>query len=137
MASQVSAKCFVEQETGFLVDEAGNKLQEKSMVMCLLTPFVMTEETDMDHFAGDKLDNIFHADERYFNFLEDQAKELKAEKNQSILASMFRALTGSRHRTKRKQVTGILSMPLTSESIPVSDLEAITVVTPPGPSKVE
>ena len=54
----------------------------------------------MDHFAAGKMENIYHADERYFNFLEDLVKELKAEKNQGILASMFRALAGSRCQTR-------------------------------------
>ena len=71
MASQVAAKCFMEQGTGFLVDEAANKLQAKSIVMCQMTPFVITKEDDIDHFAGGKMENIHHVDERYFNFLEE------------------------------------------------------------------
>ena len=55
MASQVAAKLSEEQETGFLVDETGNKLQAKSMVMCQMTPFVITKEGDIDHFAGGKM----------------------------------------------------------------------------------
>ena len=89
MASQVAAKHFMEQETGFLVDEAGNKIQAKSVVICQMTPFVITKEGNINHFAGGKMENVYHADERYYNFLEDQVKELKVEKNQSILASMF------------------------------------------------
>ena len=33
MASEVIAQCFVEEETGFLVDEMGSKLQARSVVM--------------------------------------------------------------------------------------------------------
>ena len=66
------------------------------MVMCQMTPFVITKEGNIDHFTGGKMENIYHVDERYFDFLEEQVKDLKAEKNQNILASMFRALTGSR-----------------------------------------
>ena len=29
------------------------------------------------------------------------------ERSQGLITSMFRALTGSRHKTKRKQITGI------------------------------
>ena len=83
------------------------------------------------------MENVYPTDERYFNFLEDQVKELKAEKNQSNSASMFQALTGSRHRTRRRQVTGIPPMPITSESTPVSNLEVVTVTTPPELSKTE
>ena len=71
LASKFSAKCFIEQETGFLVDEAGNKLQPKSMVMCQMTLFVITTEGDISHFTGSKMENIYQADERYFNFLKE------------------------------------------------------------------
>ena len=105
----------MEQETGFPVDKTGNKLQAKSVVMCQSTPYMVTEEGGIDHFAGDKMENIYHADDRYSDFHKEQVKELKAEKNQSSLANMFRNLTGSRHRTKSKQVTGILPTLITSE----------------------
>ena len=66
------------------------------------------------------MENIYQADEWYFDFLEGQVRELKEEKNQSILVSVFRALTGSRCRTRRGQVTGIPLTPVTSESLPAS-----------------
>ena len=72
----------MEQDTGFLVDEAGIKLQAKSLVMCQMIPFWITKEGDSDHFTGGKMESVYHADKRYFDFLEDQVKELKAEKNQ-------------------------------------------------------
>ena len=58
------------------------------MVMYRKTPFVIAKEGDVNHFTGGKMENVYHADERYFDFLEDQVKELKAEKNRSILASI-------------------------------------------------
>ena len=60
MASQVAAKSSMEQETGFLVDEAGNNLHAKSVVMCQMTPFVISEEDAINHFAGGKMENIYH-----------------------------------------------------------------------------
>ena len=72
MASQVEAQCFMEQETGFLVDETGNKLQEKSVVMYQRTPYVVTEDGDINHFAGGKIENIYLVDDRYFNFLKSK-----------------------------------------------------------------
>ena len=72
MVSQVTAPCFVEQETGFLVDEMGNKLQAKSVVLCQSTPYEVTEEGNISHFAGDKMENIYHADSRYSNFLKSK-----------------------------------------------------------------
>ena len=35
---------------------------------------------------GGKMENIYHVDDRYSNFLEEQVKELKAEKSQSFWA---------------------------------------------------
>ena len=52
MASKVSAQFFVQQETVFLIDESGNKLQPKAMVMCQSLPYIVTEEGDIDHFHG-------------------------------------------------------------------------------------
>ena len=51
MASHVAAKHCMDQDTGFLVDEAGIKLQAKSMVMCQMTTLVISEEGNIDHFA--------------------------------------------------------------------------------------
>ena len=64
------------------------------MVMSQSTPYAVTQEGNIDHFAGGKMEIIYHADSRYSDFLEEQVKELKAEKNQSFLANKFRALTG-------------------------------------------
>ena len=136
MSLNVSAKCFVKQETGFLVDESGNKLQSKSMVTCWITLFIITAEGDIDHFTWSKMENIYQADERYFNSLEGEVRELKEEKNQSILVSAFRALTGSRCRTRRRHVTGIPPTLVTLESTPVSHLK-VGATMQPTPSKME
>ena len=74
--------------------------------------------------------NIYHADHRYSNDLEEQVKELIAEKNQIFLANMFRALTGSRHRTRHRQEHGNLPMLITSGLTPVTNLEVITTTIP-------
>ena len=60
MAFQVTAPYFVEQETSFLVHEMGNKLQTKSIVMSQSTPYMVTEEGNINHFAGCKVENIYH-----------------------------------------------------------------------------
>ena len=59
------------------------------MVMCQSTSYVVTEEGNINHFAGGKMENIYYADDRYSDLLEEQVKELKAEKNQSFLGNMF------------------------------------------------
>ena len=107
MASKVSVQCFIQQETGFLIDELGTKLHAKSMVMCKSIPYVVTEEGDIDHFVGGTMENIYHTDDRYSGILERQVKKLKAEKSQSFLGNMLRVLTGSRSRTRCRQLTGI------------------------------
>ena len=42
-----------------------------------------------------------------------KTREFDAERNQSVLTSIFRTLTGTRCKTRRRQVTSILSMPIT------------------------
>ena len=99
--------------------------------------FCDNEEGDIDYFPGGKMEDIYQADDRYFDFLERQVRELNEEKNQSILVSMFRALTGSRCRTKRRQVTGIPLTPVTSESTPTSHLNIEATSMQPTPGKME
>ena len=70
MASNIAAKYFIKQETGFLVDEAGNKLQTMCVVMCWMTLFIIAADCDIDHFTRCKMENIYQADDWYFNFLE-------------------------------------------------------------------
>ena len=105
--------------------------------MCQSTPYMVTEEGDINHFAGGKMENIYHADGRYSDFLEKEVKEFKVEKNQSFLGNMFRALTGSRWRTRHRQLTGIPLMPNTLQLTPVTDTQVIPAMTPPTPSKME
>ena len=62
---------------------------------------------------------------------------MKEEKNQSILVSVFRALTGSRCRTRRRQVTGIPLTLVTSESTPASHPNVGAAMTQPTLSKME
>ena len=54
-----------------------------------MTPFVITAEGDIDNFAGGKMEVIFLADDHYFAFLNEQAKELHAKKNQNIILSVL------------------------------------------------
>ena len=127
---------IIEQEADFLIDDNGSKLQAKSVVMCQMCPFVISGEGDINHSTRVKMENIYQADEQYFNFLEGQLRELKAEKNLNILACVFRTITGSRHRTRRMQVTGILLTSVNLESTTASDPDVGTA-TPPAPSGTE
>ena len=55
------------------------------------------------------MDVIYQAADKDFNFFEAQVRELDAE---SIITSIFRTLTGTKHRTRR-QVTCIPPMLIT------------------------
>ena len=107
------------------------------MVMCQMTPFVITEEGDVNHFAGGKMKKTYQTEAMYFHYLEGQERELKEEKNESILVSTFRALTGSRHRTKRRQGTDFPLTPVTLESTPASHPNVEATSTEPTTSKTE
>ena len=95
----------MEQDTGLVLDMAGNKLP--SVIMCKLTAFVIMEDSDIDYVGGGKMDMVYQANDWYFEFLNQQVKELYMERSQGFITSIFRVLTGSRHKTRRKQVTGI------------------------------
>ena len=68
MDLKVAAKCIIAQDTGLVVDEAGNKLPVKSVILCKMTPFIITEEGDIDYFTGGKMETIYETDNRYFDF---------------------------------------------------------------------
>ena len=108
MESTITSQCFVEQETSLVLDMAGNKLPAGLVIMCKLPPFVIMEDSDIDYVGGDKMEIVYWADDKYFEFLNQQVKELHGERSQGFITSIFRALTSSRHKTRRKQVTGIL-----------------------------
>ena len=59
------------------------------------------------------MDVIYQAADEDFNFFKAQVRELDAERNQSIITSIFRTITGTRHKTRRRQVTSIPPMPIT------------------------
>ena len=58
MDLKVAAKCVIEQDTGLVVDESGNKLPAKFMVLYGMTPFIITEEGDIDYFMDDKMETV-------------------------------------------------------------------------------
>ena len=76
------------------------------------------EDGDIDYIGGGKMEIVYQADDQYFEFLNQQVKELHVERSQGFIISIFRAITGSRCKTRRKQVTGILPTPVTTGSYP-------------------
>ena len=75
--------------------------------MCMLTAFVITEDSDISYLGGGKMEMVYQVDDQYFKFLNQQVKEVHMERSQGFITSVFRALTGSRFQTRRKQLTGI------------------------------
>ena len=59
------------------------------------------------------MDVIYQASHEDFDFFAAQVRELNAERIQSILTSIFRTITGTRHKTRRRQVINIPPMPMT------------------------
>ena len=57
-----------------------------------MIPFIITENGNIDNFAGGKVDAVYEADDQDFNFYEEQARELQAETSQSIITSVFKLL---------------------------------------------
>ena len=113
MESTIAAQCIVEQDAGLVLNMAGNKLSAGSVIMCQLTAFVIMEDGDIDYIGSGKMEMVYHANDWYFKFLDQQVKELRIERSQGFITSMFTALTGSRHKTRRKQVTRIPPTPVT------------------------
>ena len=74
-----------------------------------MTPFIITKDGDIYNFAGGKVDAIYQTDDQYFDFFEEQIKELQVGKSQSIIASVFQTIMGTRPKTRRRQVMGIPS----------------------------
>ena len=70
-----AAQCFVEQETSFVLDMVGNKLSAGSVIVCKFTPFVITEDGDINYVGGGKMETVYQTYDEYFEFLEKQVKE--------------------------------------------------------------
>ena len=58
------------------------------------------------------MDVISQAAGKDFNFFKAQVRELDVERNLNTLTSLFRTITGTKHNTRRGQVTGIPPMPI-------------------------
>ena len=109
----------------------GNKLPVKSILFCKMTLFIITEAGYIDKFDGGKMDAIYQADDQYFDFFEEQIRELQAKKSQGIIRSVFLVLTGSRHKTRR-QVASIPPIPETmGTATPVTATEDQATPMPP------
>ena len=75
MDFKVVAKCVIKQDTGLVVDETGNKLPARDVIMCKMTAFVISEDGDIDYLASGKMENVYQVDDQYFEFLENQVRQ--------------------------------------------------------------
>ena len=131
MDLKVVGKCFIKQESGLVIDEAGNKLLAKSVMFCKMTPFVIIEEGNINNFTCGKIETVYQIDDQFFEFYEGRVKELHVEISQSIITSVFHALMGSSCKTKRRQVTGIPStLVMAGLTIPTTVVDAQTTAVP-------
>ena len=114
MDLKIVSKCIIEQGSDLVVDSAGNRIPAKSVTFCKKRAFVITKDGDINKFAGEEMDVIYQPADQDFNFFKAQVRELDAKRNQSIITSIFRTLTGTRCKNRRRQVTGIPPMPITA-----------------------
>ena len=49
---------FVESETGLILDMVGNRLLEGSVIMCKVTPFIITKDGDIDYMGSSKMEMV-------------------------------------------------------------------------------
>ena len=77
---------------------------------------MITKDGDIDKFAGKEMCVIYQATDKDFNFFEAQVRELDSERNQSIITSIFRTLTGTRQKTRRRHVTSIPPVLITPDA---------------------
>ena len=113
MDLKIPSKCVIEQGSDLMVDSAGNMIPAKSIIFCKKRAFVITDDGDIDKFSGEEVDVIYQAADEDLNFSETQVRELDAERNKSILTSLFRTITSTRCKTRRRQFTGIPPVPIT------------------------
>ena len=72
-----------------------------------------SQDGDIDYMGGGKMEMVYHANNQYFEFLNQQVKKLDMERSQGFIKSILRAITDSQCKIRRKQVTGRPPMPVT------------------------
>ena len=70
MDSSITVWCVVERETSLILDMADNRSSVGSVMMCNLTPFVITKDGDIDYIGSSKMEMVCQADDEYFEFLD-------------------------------------------------------------------
>ena len=68
MESTIATQCIVEQDTGLVLDRTGNRLPVGSVIMCKMTAFVITEDSDIDYSGDSKMEMVYQTNNQYFQF---------------------------------------------------------------------
>ena len=61
MDLKIDGKCFVEKSSYLTVDAAGNKIPAESVIFYQMRAFIITEDGEIDKFAGEEMDVIYQA----------------------------------------------------------------------------
>ena len=70
----------MEEGSGVVIGSSGNRLPTKSVLFCRMTPFIITEDGDIENFAGGKVDNIYQADDQYFQLFQRTGQRTTSRK---------------------------------------------------------
>ena len=54
MDFKVAGKCFIEQESCLVVDASSNRLPAKSVLFCRMTPFMITEDGNINNVEEER-----------------------------------------------------------------------------------
>ena len=104
MDLKISSKCFIEQESNIIINSAGKRIPTKSLIFCKKTAFFIIKDRDINKFLREEMDVISQAADEEFNLFKAKVRELDVERNQSILTSLFMTITGTRCKTRGRQV---------------------------------
>ena len=96
MDLKITSKCFIEKDSGLIVASAGSRIPAKSVTVPRQNYFIITEDTDINRLSREGMGVIYQTADEEFSFLETQVREVDAERNQSVLTSIFRSLMGTR-----------------------------------------
>ena len=67
MDNSITAQCCLERESRLILDMVGNRLPVGSVIMCILTPFVIMEDSDIVYMGGGKMEMVFWTDDEYLS----------------------------------------------------------------------
>ena len=70
----MAGKCFVEKDSGLIVDSVGGRILTKSVIVCKQKAFIITEDGDINRFSGEGMDVIYQATEEDTQFLGNLSK---------------------------------------------------------------